>query len=76
MDVRAFLRARLAFEPRGGTAMSSGNPTLWDDLSALSGFYGLRFILFGGAALSVGLLIAGTLALREVQAITSLTSPF
>lgn len=76
VDVRAFVRSRLASEPRGETAMSSGKPTLWDDLGALSGLIGLRCALLGVAVLSLGLLVTGSLALREVQSITSLTSPF
>jgi|GEM_PF-3799221 len=56
--------------------MSVGDASLWDDLGALAGLKGLRFALLGVAVLSLGLLVTGTLALREVQSITSLTSPF
>lgn len=76
LDVRAFVRARLASTLRGESIMSPGDPTLWDDLGALSGLIGLRVALLGVAVLSLGLLITGTLALREVQSITSITSPF
>lgn len=76
LDVRAFVRAVLASTPCGESVISAGDASLWDDLGTLSGLKGLRFALLGVAVLSLGLLVTGTLALREVQSISFLTSPF